>query len=307
MADFDAADADGVDFSYGRPSIPAMVAAGIRLAGRYMSPPPNGKNLTAGEAAQLRAAGIAPLLGWESDAGRPLLGASAGYEDGQAAAAYAESIGAPHGLTIYYACDRDTGPAQWPAVAAYFQAAGLATLGRYLVGVYGEADVIDYLYDHGAATSCWQTYAWSGGRLSANADVYQYSNNVPFAGANVDLNRIIREDRLGAWWPDGYVPEGGGTPITPEEEVEYMLPEYIRNAATGAVISHLGGGVLKAVAPSTFSTWVNLQRDVTNLDVGPWTDYVASLDNGHPNNVAAVAMAHSDPATEVGAAMVIRA
>jgi hypothetical protein len=193
---------DGLDYSYGRPSPATLKAAGIKLVGRYLSHDST-KNLTGPEASALHAAGIGILLNWESVQGRPLGGAATGQPDGHDAAELAESIGAPHGLTIYYSCDTDTTPGQWPMIADYYAAAGKATAGRYAVGVYGEADLIDYLHRHGVVTSEWQTYAWSNGRLSANADLFQYLNNQTVDGAAVDFDRIIHPDQLGAWWPSG--------------------------------------------------------------------------------------------------------
>lgn len=193
---------DALDYSYGRPDPAQLAAAGIRLVSRYLSHD-TGKNLTAAEARALHAAGIGILLNWESVEGRPLGGAATGGMDGRDAAALCEQIGAPHGLTIYYSCDTDTTPGQWPIIADYYAAAGKATAGRYQVGVYGEADLIDYLHRQGVVTSEWQTVAWSNGRLSANADLFQYLINQTMAGAAVDFDRIINPDQLGAWWPEG--------------------------------------------------------------------------------------------------------
>lgn len=205
---------DSVDYSFSRPTSPAaLYTLGIRLVARYLSNPPNTKNLSALEAQGLLAAGIGILLNWESEAGRPLLGGEAGSADGLVAAAVAESCGAPHGLTIYYSCDRDvdvTNASQMVTVTAYYLAAKVATAGRYRVGVYGEADLIDYLVNAGAVDGEWQTYAWSNGRLSANADLYQYLNTQTLAGAAVDFDRIIHPELLGAWWPDGLTLAGSG-------------------------------------------------------------------------------------------------
>lgn len=193
---------DALDYSFGRPNIDALVKAGIKLVSRYLSHTPD-KNLSAAEAAALHEAGIGILLNWESEAGRPLGGAANGQPDARDAAALAESIGAPHGLCIYYSCDTDTSPAQWPEIAAYYGAAQKATEGRYTVGVYGEADLIDHLHKQGVVTSEWQTYAWSNGRLSDNADLFQYLNSQTVGGAAVDFDRIINPEQLGAWWPEG--------------------------------------------------------------------------------------------------------
>lgn len=192
---------NAADYSFDRPRIAKLVAAGIKLVARYLSNTA-AKNLTAREAAALHKAGIGVLLNWESSSGRPLGGAPNGRQDGKAAAALAERIGAPHGLTIYFSCDVDTDSQHWPLIAAYYAAAGEALHGRYQVGVYGEADLIDYLHRQGVVTSEWQTYAWSNGELSANADLFQYLNGQELGGGAVDFDRIIHPDKLGAWWPE---------------------------------------------------------------------------------------------------------
>jgi len=46
----------------------------------------------------------------------------------------------------------------------------------------------------------WQTYAWSGGKVSGKAHIYQYHNGVPFDGADCDLNRSLQSE-IGAWKP----------------------------------------------------------------------------------------------------------
>lgn len=189
---------DAVDYSWGRPDPGALARAGVKLVSRYLSHD-SSKNLSAAEANALHAAHIDIVLNWESDAGRPLLGAAAGAADGRDAASLAHSLGVPYGCTIYYSCDRDITSGQFDTVAAYYRAAGQATAGRYNVGIYGEADIVDAMHARGVVTSEWQTFAWSGGRQSAEADLYQYLNGQTLAGASVDFDRIIHPDKLGAW------------------------------------------------------------------------------------------------------------
>lgn len=225
---------DAVDYSFGRPTSPAALKAqGIKLVMRYLSPPPNAKNLTKAEAQGLLSAGLGILLGWETNANRALTGRAGGRADGHAAANLAESLGAPHGLTIYYAVDFDTDrnqPNQWAVIAEYFRGVDEET--RYKVGVYGEADILEYLHGLGVVTSEWQTYAWSGGRLSSEADLYQYLNGQHMAGATVDLDRIIHADKLGAWWPGGVIPQSlPPSPITPPHA---QSPEGLFMALTDA-------------------------------------------------------------------------
>jgi hypothetical protein len=261
----------------------ALAAAGIRLVSRYLSPPPNPKNLSAAEAAALHAVGISVLLNWEWMSGRTMAGSAGGTQDGASAAQLAEQLGAPHGLTIYYSTDFDALPAQYATIAAYYRAAGAATSGRYRVGVYGHADLIDYLHGQGVVTSEWQTYAWSNGRLSDNADLYQYLNQQSLGGNAVDFDRIINLAALGAWTPAVF------SPVLASSGDDEM--ELIRNTGTGAVIAHLGGGVLNPVDLTTYQVWLDLGRPVTQLQTGPWQHYTNWLAAGNQANIAAIALA----------------
>lgn len=193
---------DAVDFSFDRVSGATLAKAGIKLAARYLSHTPK-KNLTADEATDLRSHGVGVLLNWESGAGRPLLGSAAGAADAADACLLAGQIGAPRGCTIYYSCDRDVNASQYDAIANYYTAAKHASAGRYRVGVYGEFEIVEELHRRGVVDGEWQTYAWSGGRLSIQSDLYQYLNSQRMAGAAVDYDHIIHAADLGAWWPAG--------------------------------------------------------------------------------------------------------
>lgn len=266
----------------GRPDPTALAADGIKLVSRYLAPVPNPKVVTAAEITALHAAGIAVLLNWESSGTRAQGGAANGTQDGAQAAAMAETLGAPHGLTIFYSVDFDALPADYPAVKAYFSAVRAATAGRYGVGVYGSGNVIDELKIWGLADAYWQTYAWSGTYLSPNADLYQYHNNatLPGVGVAVDDDEIIDLAALGAWLPT--------TPSTGDDDV---LPEYIENTDTGAVMVHYGAGVCKPAATTTWGTWNAMGRPVTQMPGNRWTDYIADLQLAGSNHVAAIASA----------------
>lgn len=218
---------DGIDQSWGYADPKQTAAAGIKVVSMYLSHDPS-KNVTAAKVKAYHRAGIAVLLNWESDAGRPLLGGSAGRADATEAVRQAKQLIADVGyapgktLCIYFSCDRDVTAAQIAGpVADYFKAAGpiVRKVGgwtfkwgvfprrRFRIGVYGEADVVRYLAAHKITDAEWQTYAWSGGRLDPAADFYQYLNGQRLAGASVDFNHIVHADQLGAWWPPGHEPD----------------------------------------------------------------------------------------------------
>lgn len=299
-ADILAGKPDALDYSTGRPSISGLVGARIGLVCRYLSPPPNPKNVSASEIAALHAAGIGVLLNWESDAGRAALGAAAGAEDGAQAKALAVALGAPPGQTIYFSTDFDAQAAQYATIRAYYKAAAQAIAGTYDVGAYGHGELLDMLTDWDLIWAGWQTYAWSKGYISDNADLYQYLNGQVLAGAKVDFNRMLTPEGIDAWWADGHEPSGGGTPITPNAGDDDMSIEMIRNTDNGAVIAHLGGGVLTPCTASNWSTWNNLGRPVTQLHTGPWTAYTNMIAAGNQANIAAIAKATEEA---IGAAL----
>ncbi len=162
----------GFDCSFTKPDAGAMAGAGYSFAMGYVSHNP-AKNLTADVMAAYGDRGILVGLVWESAAARALEGQAAGAEDGRAAEHQANAIGYPVDAVIFFAVDVDTTAANYPAIQAYAEAFNLAT--RRPVGIYGEADVIDHFVTPGVqpVRYGWQTAAWSAGRLSAKANLYQ--------------------------------------------------------------------------------------------------------------------------------------
>lgn len=211
-----AATPDAIDESWSRLDPAEAARRGIRVVYGYLSHDP-GKNITAAQIRAYHAHGVAVWLGWESEPGRPLLGSSAGAADGRDASAQVDALirqvgYAPRNrLAIPYSCDRDVTAAQLPTCLAYYKSAEAAS-GHYYAGAYGEAALVDYLFAHGMTHGLFQTYAWSGGRLSPHADLYQYLNGQTVAGASVDFDRVLDDALLGAWWPPGHPldsPTGG--------------------------------------------------------------------------------------------------
>lgn len=201
--------ADGFDQSWGYADPARAAKAGMKLGMMYLSNDPS-KNATPAKIKAYHQHGIGVLLGWETTADRALAGHDAGKADALEArrqvAALVKGVGyspaAP--LAVAFAVDFDTNPSQYPAIDAYFHGVREGFKGsRNRVGVYGEADVIEHLHKVGLTVMEWQTYAWSGGRLSTQADLYQFSNGQKLAGADVDLDVIEHRDSLGAWWPPG--------------------------------------------------------------------------------------------------------
>src|SRR5258708_31771913 len=103
-----------------------LKAAGVTAAGRYIGQDCEpgfgciGKNLTKPEATGLLAAGIDIFLAFEYAADQALNGAAQGTADAHLATRQLSELGAPAGVTVYFALDfdlRDYAPASTSPVA----------------------------------------------------------------------------------------------------------------------------------------------------------------------------------------------
>lgn len=190
---------EGIDYAWSKPLPEAIVKAGKTFVCRYLAKLPNGKVISTTELHALLGAGISVVFNWEQAAGDMLKGHSTGAEHAQEAARQLASLGVPTTIPVYFSCDVNiTTPTQMNAVQQYLGGAA-SVLGYRRVGVYGEADVIDACVPSYAMWG-WQTYAWSGGRISGKAHLYQYRNGVVVGGVDVDLDRSLR-DEFGALSP----------------------------------------------------------------------------------------------------------
>lgn len=143
------------DYSTLRPSASELHTAGITAVGRYLGwdAVPGyssiGKNLTRTEARALISAGMQIFLSFEYAADAATGGITQGQMDGKLATQQLAALGAPPGMTVYFAVDFDvpdyaptladtaaSAHAKLGPVAAYFT--GIRTTNpTYTVGVYG--------------------------------------------------------------------------------------------------------------------------------------------------------------------------
>jgi len=207
--------AQAVDYSFSRPSPADLAAAGYMGALRYLCTLPNAKAITGDEVTSLHANGLAVGLVWEDGAANALAGAGQGSVDGLKARRQADALGLPMDRPIYAAVDTDAQTFQFDSIDAYLRVFGAQT-GRP-VGVYGSWLVVESMLDRGAATYAWQTAAWSHGKRSARAHLYQLVGHAP---PGCDVNDILQAD-WGQW------PAPAPTP-PPEDDmpaVQYQLPD----------------------------------------------------------------------------------
>ena len=189
----------GVDFSYGRPGAAALVKAGVKFVLRYVpyttlvkgKPVWTAKGITTAEIAEYQKAGLDIGLVWESGATRPLLGFDAGVEDAHSALIGLTHVRIAGGMAIYFGMDRNTDSTQWPKIEAYFRGVG-SVMGVERTGLYGEYELGNRLLSLGLIKWWWQTRAWSGGKISDKAHLYQYSNSHTINGAAVDYDTALK-------------------------------------------------------------------------------------------------------------------
>jgi hypothetical protein len=201
-----------IDYSTFRPSIQELRHAGVTAAGRYIgwdSVPGYksvGKNITKAEAGLLTGSGISVFLSFEYAAAAAVLGAAQGGKDGKLAGEQLAELGAPAGMTVYFAVDFDipdfapgsTDPrAKLGPAAGYFEAIN-ALAPSYKVGVYGGFYAVSRVLSARLATMGWQTIAWSGGQWDDRAVLRQLGSQVWGNNADVDLHAVHAAD-FGQW------------------------------------------------------------------------------------------------------------
>jgi LysM repeat protein len=180
-----------LDYSFARPNLAVAKRAGAVGVIRYVCPVNNltaGKILDLPELAAIEAAGLDYSIGFEWYAERALEGYAAGLADGRTTLHMAQHLGYAHGASVYPA--HDTGARDDPQVAEYLRgfAAGLG--GYYVLGIYSGIDTVDAMLGGRHAVKGWQTGAWSGGRVSSRAVLFQNLQQW-FHGA-ADVNVVLR-------------------------------------------------------------------------------------------------------------------
>lgn len=180
----------------------ALKSQGIDYAGRYLGT--DWKGISASEAEVIKAAGMQIISIFETNpTSRSYFTVAKGQSDAATAVSYAKSVGQPAGTTIYFTVDYGAPATDYSAIASYFSAIKGAIGPDYHVGAYGDYAVVEYLHANNVVDYFYQTLAWSGGQEAADfINIYQYKNDVPMAGIQVDHDEILRDP--GAW--------GSGTP-----------------------------------------------------------------------------------------------
>lgn len=219
--------------------VPSVAAAlkqqGIDFVGRYLGS--GWKGLQKAEADIITAAGLKIISIWEtSPTDVSYFTESQAKADTTAAVSYAKAIGQPAGTAIYFTVDFNASITDLPAVLVYFNALKTSIGPDYKVGAYGDYSIIEGIHTAGAADYFMQTYAWSAGKEASDfIHVYQYLNDVVFAGIGIDHDEILKDP--GAWGADVAQPTNVVVPIPapPAPKPAPPAPKPIVVPATYAV------------------------------------------------------------------------
>jgi hypothetical protein len=176
-----------------RPTAQQIVDAQYVGAVRYIGFPGRAKCTDAHELAEFTRLGLGMALVFEDTTTTWRGGRAAGAHSARLGRAHADAIGFPAGRPLYLAVDQDVvNTGEFDIMLDYLRGAG-DVLGPGLVGVYGEADVIDRARDAGVAAWLWQTVAWSRGRKTT-AHLFQHAGYVYVGGRQCDANDVLAAD-----------------------------------------------------------------------------------------------------------------
>jgi hypothetical protein len=249
------------DYSWARPSPLTLAAGGCVGVIRYLGPGNGGRDVTTAEMAVLHAAGLGLGLVWETTTTAALAGFQAGWADVDKANRYADALGYPGHLPIFYAVDTDVTPAQVRGpVADTFRGAIKAS--KRPVRPYGEADVLDILCGELGLMPCgWQCAAWSRGRMSSYRCMYQ--TWPPVMNQTVDRNELGPMPTDFLWHPD--IPFDA--PLEHGDEVDMVTPAEIIDP----IVEHLAAlafdlaGKTEAARVSIEQAQINIQDNLAAL------------------------------------------
>lgn len=273
----------GCDFSYSKPDLPQLWAAGYRVILIYLSD--SGKGFTDAYANQALDIGFKILPLYETSAGAALGGYTTGVAHAKFATAKAAAQGIPKEVPIIYALDQQFSDAELSGpVSQYVK--GLASVAGD-DELYGGYHQLDYLIKHGfPGRQNFQTYAWSGGAWlpTGVAPIEQYHNGVNVAGGNVDDCRV--QDNLIFWEKD--------MALTPDDIANIAKAVWTWKPGWAGLIDETPLGML-----------ADVPTRVWNADVIPVTPTDPTNPNWQAKNALAAAANNKPvPAAAVAAAVV---
>jgi hypothetical protein len=188
----------GCDYSWDHPDLNCLWNQGVRFLVRYGSRDPS-KNLTRAELDAALDRGMAVAVVWQEGKTQMMRGYDGGVTDARDARALFDGLGLP-GIPVHYSCDQETSvlsSADIGKIDAYLDGT-LSVTGLARSGMYGDYGIIKREFDRGKITFGWQTYAWSGGKWDARAQLRQVHNNQNVCGGYIDWDEAHHAD-YGQW------------------------------------------------------------------------------------------------------------
>lgn len=266
-----------VDYSFSRPSLTALRAAGYDGIIRYLSWDA-AKNLTRPEVDAAHAAGLWVALNWEGWGDLREFGATvaAAASNGRTAGAEArrlcDAMAAPAGLPIFVSADYPAQPEHYEIIGAFLDA--FAAASARPVGIYGGGPLIDWCLDHGHAALGWQTNATSWG-VTDRAVIRQAlaPESGPFAG-QIDPNTVTGDYRSFAWTADFHP----APPGQPEEDDMPMV--YVHEVPTDGAVHAVPVPPPHAGAAGWGDVWVSLIAASGDLKATAQVWAVAAVGSG---------------------------
>lgn len=186
---------EGVDFSDVPESGPPT-AAQLKTAGKffeciYLADDPRGRS--AQQIADADSNGIDIVVVYETTE----TAWEGGHAQGQIDAANAQRIllarGLPATMPVYLTVDYDAAPTDEQTIDQYLAGAAVV-FGLARTSIYGGFYTIERCFKDKSATRFWQTTAWSGGFLSAHANLYQWGYSLDIGGTDCDDTRALTPD-----------------------------------------------------------------------------------------------------------------
>lgn len=168
-------------------------ADGCDFVFRYLSD--GWKGITKSEAVMLQQLGFEIGTVFERGGQRADIAGSVGSANGIEAFNLAKKVGQPEGSAIYFAVDYDAQRSDMDNIYAYLKAAE-ENIPGYEVGCYGSFAVVEEMHRRGIK-HLWQTLAWSGGKVSKFANIYQSDNDVTVHGIGIDNDISFGGE---GWW-----------------------------------------------------------------------------------------------------------
>jgi len=244
---------------------------------RYLAPASSWKYFSKEEVENLKKAGF--MIGSVFQEGKdgPKYGYSAGKTAAQKAKERALALGQPKKSAIFFAVDYDAPKSDFDAFEQFLKGVKEVFGDDYFAGIYGKYDVIEEMAKRGACKYFWQTLAWSKGKLSKYADLYQYKIDTIVNGINVDLNECFNPQIFwGQYKEETKVIEPAPVEIKPNVKTLEMYDDVPENHwAASSIKKAYEKGIMKGVSTRKFG----LNQEITREEIVTVFNNLKLLDN----------------------------